>query len=140
MLLALLVACVRLEEGDYELDYDPVKVDTCDLYDGGQVAPDTTGALTWEDGTIVFEVDGADDDMVFEVDGKDFARETHGLVPLDDNCALATVQDDVGVMLSNDRFEGETNLVAGFEGSCAFYEVIFDTPCLVAFDWKGDLD
>ncbi len=140
MLLALLVACVRLEEGDYELDYQPVKVDTCNLYDGGQVAVDTTGEVSWDDATLVFEFEETDDDLEFEVDGKDFSRESEGLVPLDDDCALTTVQDDVGKMLSSTSFEGETKIVADFEGSCALYEMAFDPPCLVEFDWAGDLD
>ncbi|MDP2313962.1 MAG: hypothetical protein Q8P41_13730 [Pseudomonadota bacterium] len=137
MLLVLLVACVRLKEGDYGLDYDPVKLDTCNLYDGGQVSADTTGELAWEEDELVFELDGTDDDLVFEVEDTDFTRESFGLVPLDDNCALATVQDDEGTMLSDTDFEGETRLTADFQGDCVLWEIVFDPPCLVEFDWEG---
>lgn len=140
MLLALLVACVHLEEGDYELDYDPVKLDTCNLYDGEQVSADTTGELSWEDDTLVFEIDGTDDDLEFEVDERAFTRESFGLVALDDSCALATVQDDAGEMLSSTSFEGETRIAADFQGDCTLWEFAFDTPCLVEFDWEGEYD
>ncbi|MES2643996.1 MAG: hypothetical protein V4850_31190 [Myxococcota bacterium] len=140
MLLALLVGCVRLEEGDYTLDYSVVTVDTCNLYDGGQVAADTTGELSWESGTLVFELDGTDDDLVFEVAGRAFARESLGVAALDDDCALATVQDDMGEMSSDTTFVGATDITADFEGDCGGWEIVFDTPCLVAFDWAGAYD
>ena len=33
-MLLFLLACARLEEGDYAVDYSVVSVDTCDLYQG----------------------------------------------------------------------------------------------------------
>jgi len=138
MLLVLLTACIRLTEGDYTLDYSAVTLDSCGLYSGGQVAEDTEGEVSWDDGTLVFELDGAEDALEFEVEGPDFRRETSGLTNLDGACALATEQVDEGEMLSNTEFEGETDITGTFEGDCATWELIFDPPCLVAFEWDGE--
>ncbi len=137
---ALLAACVRLEEGDYFVDYSPVTVDSCDLYGGGQALDDATGELSWEDGTLVFEFDGTDDDLAFSVDGTAFAREAQGTAYLDDSgaCWLATEQADTGEMGSNTTFEGHTAFVGVLQGDCGVFDAMFDDPCNVEFDWRGD--
>ena len=139
MLFAVLLGCVRLQEGDYEVDYAPVSEDSCGIYDGAEGAPDATGTLAWEDDTLVFAFDGEDDDLVFDVSGTTFSRDEEGAVALDDTgaCFFATERTDAGRMLSNTTFEGESSLVAVLQGSCTVQQQVFDDPCTVAFSWEG---
>ncbi len=140
MSVLLLLACVHLKEGAYEIDYEPVATDTCDLYDGGQPVPDTRGEVAWDDGTLVFDFDDSADTLEFEVDGPDFVRETESFYQLDSSCSVRWEQVDEGEMESNRAFVGETNLVGDLTGSCPLWEVILSTPCLVGFEWEGQYD
>ena len=139
MLLFSLLACIRLQEGSYDFDYDPVSEDSCDIYGGGQIAEDTEGALSWDDGTLLFEFDGADDALEFDVDGTTFTREVEDDVYFagDVGCWLAVEQQDTGEMESNGAFVGHTEWLGVLQGACGVFDAMFDDPCTVAFDWSG---
>ena len=95
MLFAVLLGCVRLQEGDYEVDYAPVSEDSCGIYDGAEGAPDATGTLAWEGDTLVFAFDGEDDDLDesggFERDNRGSERSND-----DDDKGYEDDEDDVG--------------------------------------------
>ena len=136
MLLALLAGC-RLQEGDYDFAYEPVEVDTCDLYQGGAIADDTEGELSWDGAVLVFAFDGTDDALAFAVQGGAFSREAQDEVWLDDACWLAIEQEDVGETTSPTSFSGRTEWVGVLEGDCGLFDALIDDPCRVEFAWSG---
>jgi hypothetical protein len=139
MLLVLLTACVHLEEGDYDLDYDPPDVDSCNLMNGAAL-PDDGGELSWDGESFTVRMDSNDSDLEFDVDGKDFDRDTSDRTPLDDSCMLAASEEDEGEITSATSFEGTSSFTYTLEGSCIMWEMVYDTPCVLEFDWEADYD
>lgn len=135
MLFALLVGC-RLQEGEYALDYAPVDVDSCDLYQGGQIAPDTEGALSYAGDVLVFDFDGGDA-LEFAVSGTTFTREVDDEVWLNDVCWLAIEQEDAGEVLTGTTFAGRTEWVGVLQGDCGVVDAFIQDPCRVEFNWSG---
>jgi hypothetical protein len=137
-LLALL-AC-RLPEGEYAFDYETVDVDSCDIYQGGQIADDAEGDLSYDGDVLVFEFDGTDDPLAFVVQGTTFSRTAADEVWLNDVCWLAVEQEDVGEQTSGTTFAGRTEWVGVLEGDCGVFDAFIDDPCRVEFDWSGELE
>lgn len=137
MILALL-ACVPLREGDWVIDYSEVDADSCGIYPGGQALDDTKAELSWEDGTLVIELDGTDDDLEFALSGATFTRNAEGQQPIDAVCTLVSQEEMVGDILSDTSFSGTTTWLGTLSGDCTVYDALFDPPCTVEFDWRGE--
>lgn len=137
MILALL-ACVPLREGDWAIDYSEVAADSCGIYQGDQALDDTHAELSWEDGTLVIELDGTDDDLEFTRSGATFSRQAEGEQPLDPACWLVSEEEMAGGILSDTAFKGTTTWLGTLAGDCTVYDALFDPPCTVEFDWRGE--
>ncbi|MFN7144677.1 MAG: hypothetical protein ACK4YP_12955 [Myxococcota bacterium] len=140
-MLLLLVACVRLQEGDYTVDFAPVDVDTCDVYHGGEAVPDGAAAVSFPDGGLEVVFAGADDVLSFDLHGDAFSRESEGELYFEDSgaCSFVTAQIDAGEVTSSTTFSVRTALTGVLRGDCEIWQEVFDDPCEIAFDWTGTL-
>lgn len=138
-MLLLLVACVRLQEGEYAVDFAPVDVDTCDVYQGGEAVPDGVAAVSSPDGGLAMAL--GEEVLAFDQHGQAFSRESEGELYFEDSgaCSFVTAQTDAGEVTSPTTFAARTTLTARLRGDCEIWQEVFDDPCEIAFDWTGTL-